>query len=218
VLRATRRIEDIQPMRAPRHWLLGATVGRVLLVGLALLSGSLLWSKSKHTLPRDNRADAQHAQRNVPAPIIPEVETVALAPRVESPPSVTSLPTANELLAAARKARTRNDPSRARRLYERVILGYSSTPAAAAARVALGRLIYEDLGDSRAALTHFDAYLRQHPGGPLAEDALYYRALSLDRLGRTQQARESLRSILESYPNSLYAAPARRRLATELRE
>jgi outer membrane protein assembly factor BamD (BamD/ComL family) len=93
-----------------------------------------------------------------------------------------------------------------------VIDTYPATAAAGAARVALGRLSYE-LDTSREALRLFDDYLRQYPNGALIEEALYYRALSLARLGHRRQAADGLRALLTSFPNSVYAAQARSQLA-----
>jgi TolA-binding protein len=92
-----------------------------------------------------------------------------------------------------------------------VIDTYPATAAAGAARVALGRLRYE-LDASKEALQLFDDYLRQYPNGSLTEEALYYRALSLARLGHTRQAADGLRALLTSFPSSVYAAQARARL------
>jgi outer membrane protein assembly factor BamD (BamD/ComL family) len=122
-------------------------------------------------------------------------------------------PSADALLAAARRAQTRDRLQRAARLYRQVIDVHPTTPAASVAKVALGRLLQSKLAQPRAAVPLFDAYLRQHRGGELAEEALYFRALSLARLGDRQLAAHGLRELLTSYPSSLYSAPARAKLA-----
>jgi tetratricopeptide (TPR) repeat protein len=219
VLRAPERMKDARPGRMPKHWLArkgiaGALLSTTLAVGFLLARE--LWVRSDAPQAREDHGQSELAEREMPSPVVPEVETLEpVTAQAEPSPSAASVPTANALLAAARRARTQDESSRAERLYRQVIQNYASTPAAAIARVALGRLLYEDSGDSRSALALFETYLRGHPSGALAEEALYYRALSLDRLGRPSQARDSLRRLLESFPNSLYASPARRRLSSE---
>jgi hypothetical protein len=218
MLRASKHVRET---RTPKHWPLRWGFGGVLLgttLSLALFSGRELWGKSAK--PHEEQVSAPHAARDVPREAPPRLDpgTRIVEPvvaRAEPQPSAASAPTANALLAAARKARTQGHSSRSRHLYRQVVHNYSSTPAAGAARVALGRLIYDERGDSNSALTLFEAYLRQQPSGALAEEALYYRALSLDRLGRTRQVQRDLRALLTSFPNSLYAAPARARLSDE---
>jgi tetratricopeptide (TPR) repeat protein len=217
VLRARERVKDAQDIR-PRHRPLHGGLGGLLLgaaVSLAFF-GRELWSGSPHPTPPEARASSQqHTHDVVPPPDLDARSIEATIPRSQPQPSATSSPTANALLAAARKARTQNHSSRAQHLYQQVIQRYPSTAAAGAARVALGRLIFDERGDSRAALTLFDEYLQQHPTGTLAEEALYYRASSLDRLGRKRQAQRDLRELLASFPSSVYAAPARAQLSHE---
>lgn len=125
------------------------------------------------------------------------------------------MPSANALLAAARSAQTLELPVRAARLYRLVIERYPASPEAGAAEVALGRLLLGELAQPRAALRAFDRYLRGHPGGALAEEPLYYRALSLERLGQEHEARAAFRQLATSFPDSLYATGARARLGRE---
>lgn len=51
--------------------------------------------------------------------------------------------------------------------------------------------------DAARALAAWDAYLAAHPNGRFAPEARYNRALSLVRLGRTDEAREALRPFAE---------------------
>jgi TolA-binding protein len=124
---------------------------------------------------------------------------------------VATRPSANQLLAAARRAQSHAQIDRAEQLYSQVINGYAATPAAGAAQIALGRLLFER--QPFEAVTLFDGYLRRRPSGTLAEEALFYRALSLEKLGESQTASASLRELLKRFPKSLYAEPARARLA-----
>jgi tetratricopeptide (TPR) repeat protein len=217
LLRAAEQGNGLQRQRAPRHLPLrwaagGALLGTILTV--ALFSARELWTRHEYSRSASEHTSSRQVAREVASPKMPEVPTAEpiRVPPV-SPPSTARPPTANALLAAARRARTQDESSRARRLYQQVIETYPSTAAAGAARVALGRLIYDESGSPHSALTLFDAYLNQSPNGSLAEEALYYRALSLDRIGRTRQAQECLRLLLKRFPQSVYAAPARSRTA-----
>lgn len=127
--------------------------------------------------------------------------------------SVVTFPSANQLLASARLAYTRGDVERALRLYRQVVQRYASASAAGAAQIALGRLLYEEKAQPSAALVEFDDYLHRRPGGTLSEEALFFRALSLDRLGKPQQAEDTLHKLLRLYPRTVYAASAGIRLA-----
>jgi tetratricopeptide (TPR) repeat protein len=126
-------------------------------------------------------------------------------------------PSANQLLAAARRAQSRGQLARADRLYRQVISAYASTPEGGAAQVALGRLLFDD-EQLFAALTQFRGYLVRRPNGPLAEDALFYRALAFEKLGNGRLASASFRELLRQFPQSLYADPARARLAASKSE
>jgi tetratricopeptide (TPR) repeat protein len=74
----------------------------------------------------------------------------------------------------------------------------------------LGRLYLERLGDARAALAQFDAYLKQ--GGANRPEALLGRARALRKLGREREEIATLRELVDAYPDSLYVAPAEERL------
>jgi tetratricopeptide (TPR) repeat protein len=149
-----------------------------------------------------------------PSEPVPQAELEAAVPRGQesAPPRAAAVPSANELLASARRAHSRGQIDRAHRLYRQVIETYAASSAAGTAHVALGRLLYEDEQEPSAALVEFERYLHRRPSGALAEEALFYRALSFERLGDSERAAESLRTLLKVYPRSVYAASARARL------
>jgi TolA-binding protein len=184
-----------------------------------LLVAHSLWAKPAS--PKQHDEHARTPQYASAAPAFPHVMTAPAAAPVEpersnARPRTTAAPSADALLAAARASHTRERLRDAERLYRQVIARYPSSAAAGAARVALGRLLQTERTQPSAALPLFDDYLRVHSQGELVEEALYYRALALERLGRTQQAAASLRALLVDFPHSLYAAPARARLTREL--
>jgi tetratricopeptide (TPR) repeat protein len=216
VLRATRRVPDVRDTRLPKHWPLRWGVGGLILgtsLSLALFFGREMWSGSAAPIERHERAASptDPAERPPPSRDPPVMETIP-TPSALSQPIAASPPSANALLAAARRAQTQDNASRARHLYRSVIHAYPASAEADAARVALGRLDYE-LADARSALPLLEDYLHRHPSGALAEEALYYRALSLERLGRRREAHTGLRALLQAFPSSVYAAQARTRLS-----
>jgi hypothetical protein len=215
VLRATRRAPDLPETRMRKYGWLRWSVGGLALgtgLGLALFFGRELWSGSAQPAQRDERAASKAAMPEA-APPLPSRDPLAIE-TVTAPlpqPTAANLPSANALLAAARRAQIEDNSSRAQHLYRSVIHQYPGATAADAARIALGRLDYE-LADARSALPLFEDYLHRHPDGALAEEALYYRALSLERLGRKREANAGLRALLQAFPSSVYAAQARARL------
>jgi len=78
-----------------------------------------------------------------------------------------------------------------------------------ASLVALGRMLLDD-GDAAGALRSFDDYL--HRGGALGEDVMLGRALALHNLGRSDDESSAWSALLASYPRSVHAERARRRL------
>ena len=219
LLRTTARVKDPRPLvaaRKPLHW---GAAGLVLGTALALL---VFFGRERWSAPQ-SRTPASSVVPSAPNPVSPSVvepspPVLAITPPLAStdvvavPQPSAATPSANALLAAARSAQTRRQLTQAQKLYRKVIDVYPSTDAAGVAYVALGRLNVE-LEQPQAALQLFDGYLRKHPDGTLAEEALYYRALSLDRLGHKRQAQLGLRELLTTFPSSVYVAPARARLA-----
>lgn len=232
------------PSRSAPGALLRWGVGALLLgagIGAALLAGRALWPNP--SLPQVTRSQATSpsvapgpsaAPPGMPMPTAtPSFEASPSAARPGTPTATPSFepassaqpapgelsgasePSADALLAAARQASTSGKLRRATRLYKQVIRRFPASAAAGAARVALGRLLQSELGQPKAALALFDAYLRQHPDGALAQDALFYRALAFDSLGRPAESSAELRRLLQTYPHSMYVQSARARLARE---
>lgn len=207
----------------PARWLLRWGVGSLLLgagFGAVFLAERALWPTAKPPIAAHSRPESPPIRD---APQVAPVEARAYAPPSDPvptapQPSTADKPSANLLLAAARQASTQGELQRAARLYRQVIERFPTSLAAGAAQLALGRLLQAELGRPRAAMTLFDSYLRQHPRGALAEDALYYRALSLESLGRAHEAEADLRRLVSMFPRSLYVPPARARLTREHRQ
>jgi tetratricopeptide (TPR) repeat protein len=180
---------------------LAVSVGLVLYLGRPNAAAPILVPQAEAPVSEPARAETPVQVAPAPQPLVRE-----------SPPPVAATPSANALLASARRAHTRGQIERAHKLYRQVIDTYAASAAAGTAEVALGRLLYEDKQQPAAALVELDRYLKQKPSGALVEEALFYKALSYERLGDAEQAATALRQLLRVYPQSIYATAARARL------
>jgi TolA-binding protein len=115
------------------------------------------------------------------------------------------------LFRAANEARRDRDGARAIALYRRLEAQHPSSEEARLSYATLGRLLL-DRGDARSALDEFDEYL-SHGGGPLGEEALVGRALSLQKLGSVREEITAWNEILRRFPRSVHARLARARLS-----
>jgi TolA-binding protein len=120
--------------------------------------------------------------------------------------------TASELFAKANSLRRGGQTADAVHAYRALEQTFPGSPEALVARVTLGRLLLDRGIDVKAALAEFDAYLARAPRGPLAEEALIGRALSLGRLGRSAEERNAWSALVAAHPKSTYAARARSRI------
>lgn len=219
VLRAAKQTTDTAPPARsawplPLRWgLAGLLLGSGL--SIAIFAAYNLWNAQPQRAVHASRAVSPPVAALAPAPTPLAAQSVPNVPPPSAPAlRATRSSSADALLAAARQAQTQSQLHKAAQLYRRVIDAYPTTQAASVAGVALGRLLEAKLAQPGAAVSLFDAYLRRHHGGgELAEEALYYRGLSLARTGRKLDAEESLRELLSSYPNSVYTAAARAKLA-----
>jgi hypothetical protein len=121
-------------------------------------------------------------------------------------------PTAHELFAFANLARHDNNVGQASALYRELQRRYPASTEALVSRVSLGRLLLDRLHDPAGALAQFDRYLSERAPDSLAEEALFGRASALAALGRPDPERETWRTLLARYPNSIYADRAHARL------
>jgi hypothetical protein len=119
---------------------------------------------------------------------------------------------AAELFAAANLARREREPAAAVRLYRELARVYPRSEEAQVARVALGRLLLDRVGDARGALREFNAYLALPAQRALREDAVIGKALALGRLGRAREERSAWQALLAEFPASAYAERASARL------
>ncbi len=141
----------------------------------------------------------------------PAVEPTRPRPRIHDAPALD----AAALLAAATEARRTGDLPRATQLYGELQRRFSGSREANVSRIALGRVLLDELARPADALAQFDGYLRSQRSGTLAEEARVGRATALDRLGRDADAERAWRELLELHPASPHAERARRRLGED---
>jgi anti-sigma factor RsiW len=149
----------------------------------------------------------------LPLPAVPppmKVMAARVAPLpVADPVNVAPAPDAPTLFGLANEARRAGDHAGANTLYQTLLEHYPGSAEAHESLAVRGRMLLDD-GDTSSALRSFDAYLRV--GGTLREDVMLGRALAVGRLGRTDDEARAWSSLVESYPSSVHAERAHRRL------
>jgi hypothetical protein len=126
---------------------------------------------------------------------------------VEPPPVVVG---ASTMFALANEARRTGDHVTAARIYRELLDRHATSVEAPPAQLALGRLLLDD-GAPASALPLFDAYL-EIADRPLREEAFDGRARALGALHRDSDERAAWTALLASFPQSVHAEHARRRL------
>ena len=135
------------------------------------------------------------------------VATVTTEATSEAPPVVVG---ASTLFALANEARRTGDHATAKRIYRELLDRHATSVEAPPAQLALGRLLLDD-GEPASALPLFDAYL-EIADRPLREEAFDGRARALGALRRDSDERAAWTALLASFPQSVHAERARRRL------
>jgi TolA-binding protein len=98
----------------------------------------------------------------------------------------------------------------ARALYLRLELDFPASTEAQLAHISLGNLLLR-MGRAAEAERQFSGYSGSRAA--LTQEALVGRARSFGALGRDADERRVWHALLSSYPDSVYAAQARKRLA-----
>jgi hypothetical protein len=114
------------------------------------------------------------------------------------------------LFVQANELRRAGKDDQAIALYRRLQHLFPGSLQAEQSNATLGQLLLQR-SSANEALSQFDRYLSH--AGPLTEDVLVGRALSLERLGRSHEERKTWESLLQHYPTSVHAARAKARLA-----
>jgi len=157
--------------------------------------------------PAPKRDVAPSARQAEPA----EAKVVEASPADSKPRAAGVDESPRTLFQRANEARRLGEGPRAIALYRKLIARFPASAEAALSQVRLGGMLLEQ-GDGRAALTHFDRYLAQQPGGALSPEALYGRGRALAGLGRSAEESRVWTRLLADFPKSPYAGHARRRL------
>ncbi|HEY3233869.1 MAG TPA: tetratricopeptide repeat protein [Polyangiaceae bacterium] len=162
---------------------------------------------------RETAAFAKSPDNSAP----PSAEVLSPMPSAEpvpAPPAprAATEPDATELFAQASAARRAGQLDRAVGLLQKLQARFPREPEQLVSRMVLGRILLQQVGSPAPALEQFNAYLDQ--GGPLQEEALLGRALSLAKLGRISEERETWKQLLDKFPDSMHADRARARLST----
>jgi TolA-binding protein len=162
--------------------------------------------------PRKRVVRAQVAEK--PVQSAAELTPAPVAPALHKPQPARHLEPmdAAALFHAANSARRAGELARARKLYAELIRQASGSDEAHVAQVSLGKLLVSE-GRLSEAERAFQRYLTEG-GGALSEEALFHRAECFLRLGRTHHEQLAWRALLAAYPESVYAARARERLAS----
>jgi len=127
------------------------------------------------------------------------------------PPAQPETETASSLFASANSERRHNHVAAAISLYEELQQRYPGSDEARVSHVSLGRLLLERSMWSEG-LSQLDDYLAAAPDGMLAPEALFGKARALAALGRLDEERGQWVGLLSKFPDSVYAAQARRRI------
>jgi TolA-binding protein len=182
------------------------------------------------TAAETSRAVADHSAvpspPKAPTPSVPSAATASPPPEGSSAVGSSRAPatratvaeskagvfdSADALFREANAARRAGDNAMARALYLRLELDFPASSEAELAHISLGNLLLR-MGRAAEAEQQFSGYSGSRAA--LAQEALVGRARSFGALGRDADERRVWQALLSSYPDSVYADQARKRLAT----
>jgi ferric-dicitrate binding protein FerR (iron transport regulator) len=113
-----------------------------------------------------------------------------------------------DLVALADAARYARRPDLARRTLQAQQARFPGSPQAQAAAFLLGRMA-EDRGATVEAISLYDRYLAEAPGGAFAAEALGRKMVAVQRTAGRESARPIAQEYLRRFPEGAYAAAAR---------
>ncbi len=143
-----------------------------------------------------------------PGPVVDPVADLVAAGRLDEARGALAGASADShwrVADALRAARRYRD---ALAVYESIRSGFPGTTSAHNARFAQGRLLLDRLGDPRGAVSAFDAYLAEAPGGALAGEALLGKARATWALGDHAGVERAVRAYLDAHGSGPRAAEA----------
>jgi TolA-binding protein len=137
-----------------------------------------------------------------------EYSRVLAAANARGLDSTLAMGTVEDLSALADAARFAGDRSIAERSLREIRARFPGTARSQSSAFLLGR-IADDAGDARTAVSWYDRYLNEAPGGSLAADASGRRMLALRRLNDPESARRAALEYLQRFPTGSYSNIAR---------
>ena len=112
-------------------------------------------------------------------------------------------PGVEELLVEAQSKRIARQWQQAALAYRRLIQTHGRSPQGQAARISLAEIQLDQLGQPKAALRNYEAYLAHSHRGALAQEAALGRIQALRRLGRHQEEKRAILAFLRRYPDTV---------------
>lgn len=136
---------------------------------------------------------------------------VSVAPRNEVPGTAAPVKaeTAEDLLAAADRARLAGRAAEGANLLRSLLRNHRNDPRAPLAAFTLGRMLLMELSQPLEAALFFAEARRLSPRGPLAEDSMAREAEALMQAGESTSAKVRAKEYLRLYPDGRRAAAVR---------
>jgi TolA-binding protein len=164
----------------------------------------------EQTLAKEQAADQKHAMR-AQSSSAGRTRSTARGQANAAQEMSSSLESSATLFAQASLLRREGQSGRAIELYSQLLERYPRSAEAGSAQIALA-MLYLQSGAAGSALTYFNRYLAEDPGGQLAAEALWGKTRALTALGHDEEARRGLLRLVKRYPRSTYATAARAKL------
>jgi TolA-binding protein len=154
--------------------------------------------------------DINNAIKVLQAPPAPPPQAGSAVPGSPGAPQTANAPTisANDLYNNAFRDRTSGNLDLSLQEFNQYLQWYGNTDLAANAQYYIAYIHYSQ-GDYDDAVKEFDLVLEKYPSdNNKIPDALYYKGMSLTRLGHRTQGAEEFKKLLKDYPKNDYSRQA----------
>jgi TolA-binding protein len=156
--------------------------------------------------------DINNAIKVLQAPPPPPPQATSAIPGAPGAATVAGADTptvsADDLYANALRDRTSGNLDLALSEFNQYLKWYGNTNLAANAQYYIAYIHYSQ-GDYDDAVREFDFVLEKYPSdNPKIPDALFYKGMSLTRLGKRTQGAEEFKKLLKDYPHNDYSRQA----------
>jgi len=139
--------------------------------------------------------------------------SISITPVPVDPPLQTATESAEQLLQQAQKARTQRDWPGAARAYSAIIEHHEMSAAAEVARLSLGQLKVDQLGEPNQGHALCATYIERNPSGALVAEAELCQIRAFASLGEHANELRAIDSFLSRWPTDFNAARLARRKA-----